>query len=184
MVTTFTTFTTSCVQGDLYDLYEDDGWFFPRSKISKDIAADLYAALEYVSSSSIHSGDNECFAHALWCYGGGSVYDKREIIGKKLYGETNSLWPVSYMYAVHYGNGVPVTLTQEREIILSAVGLEPVDFFNYSESAIIGLNNNHLAVFEAYDYEYVDGELYLWGYDQDGRNSFQFTKLDSAYQPD
>ncbi len=127
MVTTFITFTTSCVQGDLYDLYEYDGWFFPRSKISKDIAADLYAALEYVSSSSIHSGDNECFAHALWCYGGGSLYNKR---------------------------------------------------------AIIGLNNNHLAVFQANDVVIENRGTFIYVEDQDGRHKYNVDKIDSAYQPD
>ena len=88
-----TMFTTSCVQGDLFDeLYEDsDGMYLPRKKKGLDYngpsAQELNAAQSYVNSGSFSPTENECFACALYNYSvveqqNKTPYQMREYVGK------------------------------------------------------------------------------------------------------
>lgn len=93
-------FTTSCVQGDLYDdLYEDtDGWFAPRTKKGKDINPELDYARRCLACNTAFC--DECVAVAIKNYKGSDLPTVRRTLGPKIYG---SNWEVPYMKACQNG---------------------------------------------------------------------------------
>ena len=178
-------FTSSCVQGDLYDeFYEDsDGWF-PRRRKGKDIMCLLPEAQTFVTKDGFSSTENECFAYALCYFGGGTAFQRREQIGTKLYGN-NEYWPVYYMNAVKYCNGVSPTYDEEEYIIWNAVGAKPCSgSFKSNKSAIIGISMKHFGAYDANDYGYDSntGKYYIWINDQTGRSKYYQNEIDAAYQ--
>lgn len=182
-------FTSSCVQGDLYDeFYEDLDGLLPRSRKGKDIMCQfdqlLPEAQNFVSKDGFSNTENECFAYALCYFGGGTPFQRREQIGIKLYGN-NEYWPIYYMNAVKYCNGVSPSYDEEEDIIWNAVGAKPCSgSFKSNQSAIIGITKKHFGAYDANDYEYDSntGKYYIWLNDQTGRSKYSQNEIDAAYQ--
>lgn len=151
-------FTTSCVQSDLYDLYEEDGWFFPRNKKDKEISYQTYIkACEFVASSSWNEGCNECWAASLYYYcnandvsGFDTPYKVREAISKKVYGDI-IIWPVCYKNAVCSG-GINTDDSKEDLIMSQIAGItrhqnpKPNVQESKKSKMIAGIDGNHFAL--------------------------------------
>lgn len=86
---------TSCVQSDLYDLYDEDGFFIPRGKKSKDYGGGTYTP-QTLPSYSLYPlmyeptfFDFECGATAVYNETGCSMVEARLAIINSQYGGFN-----------------------------------------------------------------------------------------------
>lgn len=186
-----TMFTTSCVQGDLFDeLYEDsDGMYLPRKKKGLDYngpsAQELNAAQSYVNSGSFSPTENECFACALYNYSvveqqNKTPYQMREYVGKGKFGNT-IYWPIFYRNAILLGGGIEVTSDQESSIISSAVNAQPHSNIPSDRPVIVGINCNHYGLVSRFEFVSDYNKMGIWILDQSGESRYFLDEIDSSY---
>lgn len=184
------TLTTSCVQGDLYELYEDsEGLYLTRNKKGKDIGIypkDLIAARGFVESESFNPNDNECLAASLYYYclrngilSYNTPYKIREKIGITVY-DNNPEWPIYYRNAVCFGGGIYSDVSQIINEVagISYHGVSKTGSIN--GTMICGFNNNHLALVWAVK-PLPSGLVDWYVQDQTGYHYMSARAVDSYY---
>lgn len=122
-------YSTSCVQSDLYDLYDEDGWFFPQSKKSKGDYDSHNPTPEQVESffnGAFTPNENECVACALYNFAGSpynDYYSSRAKVGSTLLDWCGNNWKIQYMMSVKYYGGIQASDSQIDNLFSSALGI-------------------------------------------------------------
>lgn len=146
-------FTTSCVQSDLYDLYEEDGWFFPRNKKNKgdyDSHNPTPEQIESFLNGPFNPYEDECVACALYNFADCTYdyYSSREEVGSTLLAWCGNDWKVQYMISVKYYGGIQATDDEMESFFYSALGLSK---HTLSESGIIPESTSNPTVYYSGD---------------------------------
>ena len=195
---------TSCVNYDMYDLYDDDiSLLIPRRKYKTDGGEnnEIAQAIIWVNTHSITAGENECLAYALYNYS----YAYHGIKGKSLpsirFAIMAEVYPNMSDAALRYKNavtngGIELSREQEENIIKNVVGATPKSksqweqkFKNKSGSGpfpgkiIVGTSRTHIGVLVNVSHIYYPYEQYrVHLKDQDSSNSiFGLEDVEAAY---
>lgn len=198
---------TSCVQDDMYEIYDDD--MFPDVMISRKKGKwDNYddvdqvavaAAIKWINNHPVQSNENECFAYALSNYSGRPISQIRKMVGPKIFYYNMYDWPIYYKAWVTSGAGLPTQYRDdeywydfEASIINQTVGASyksssvwESEFMqkegqSLTGNIIVGVNHNHWGVLMKV--EYRSGYWMVTLKDQTGSNNvYLFREIDSVY---
>lgn len=145
-----TIYTSSCVQGYLYDeMYDECGDFsIQRNKKSKDAMSfysptDITAGQFWLENHPWSENESECMAHALCSWSGLSKGVVRTGIAVRVF-SNDIQYAALYKYYVTIQRGLPTTINMEEEIINAVVGASSLWLKGDNEEDLLGILSNNI----------------------------------------
>lgn len=196
---------TSCVQGDMFDILEEDLSSYNmvvRRKTKFDNYEDInwpevQKAMTWINNHGVQSNENECYAYALFNYSAAkgasqSMPTIRKKLGPMVFYYNCYDWPIFYKSYVCQNLGLPTTPDQDDNIISQIVNASPknpniwayafisLENVDLPGNVIIAVNNNHWGVLKKV--EKRDNTWYVLLKDQCGNSEpYTFSEIDAVY---